>query len=283
MTQLISKPIEEMTIEELKQERVVHCWQAQKSERGAESLQRRLYWLEQNKPIRSREEIQQAYESGELTQAQYQTAFANRGSAIAYRRRAENEAQYSLTIAKQERAITAIIEERITELEATAPRPRRGRPPKRDPRKRKTAKKHTYKQPRNIKSIKSRWQAIQHSNNSNEAVMQRLAPVPHWNRDTLKSITFDRGYYTAESFIYDLANELQMSYTATEKALKSGKFTFGQILLIGALLEMTPAEFCDTFLYGYFRDSTNGYGAYRATVTNKQPLLDKPVKSHNKS
>lgn len=283
MAQLISKPIEEMTIEELKRERVVHSWQAQKSERGAEGLQRRLYWLEENKPVRSREEIQRAYEDGELTQAQYQTAFANRATAINYRRRAESEAEYSRTIAREERAVVAQIDERILQLEATAPRPRRGRPPKKDPRKRATAKRKTYKQPRNIKSLKRRWQIIDHSNRSNEALRQRLAPVPQWNRDTLNKIAFDRGYYTTQALTHEIANELQISYTATAKALKSGKFTFGQILIIGALLEMTPAEFCDTFLYGYFRDITNGYGAYRATVTDIQPLLDKPINSHNNS
>lgn len=283
MAQLISKPIEQMTIEELKQERVVHSWQAQKSERGAEALQKRLYWLEENKPIRSREEIQRAYEDGELTQAQYQTAFANRATAINYRRRAENEAQYSRTIAKEERALLAQIDERILQLEATAPRPRRGRPPKRDPRKRATAKRKTYRQPRNIKSLKRRWQAIDSSNKSSITQMQRLAPVPQWNRETLSKIAFDRGYFTQEALIYDIANELEISYTATAKALKSGKFTFGQILLIGAMLEMTPIEFCDTFLYGYFQDITNGYGSYVATVRDKQPLLDKPIKSNNKA
>ena len=283
MAQLIHKPIEEMTIEELKRERVVHSWQAQKSERGAEGLQRRLYWLEENKPIRSREEIQRAYEDGELTQAQYQTAFANRATAINYRKRAESEAEYSRTIAREERAVVAQIDERILQLEATAPRPRRGRPPKRDPRKRATAKRKTYRQPRNIKSLKRRWQAIEDSNKNSVLLMQRLAPVPQWNRDTLNKIAFDRGYFTQQALICAIADELQISYTATAKALKSGKFTFGQILIIGALLEMTPAEFCDTFLYGYFRDNTNGYGVYRATVTDIQPLLDKPINSHNNS
>lgn len=277
MAQLISKPIEEMTLSELKQERVVHQWQANKSQRGAEGLQRRLYWLQENKPIRSREEIQRAYEDGELTQAQYQTAFANRATAINYRKRAESEAQYSRTIAREERAVVAQIDERILQLEATAPRPRRGRPPKRDPRKRQ-AKQRTYRQPRNIKSLKRRWQIIDHSNRSNEMLRQRLAPIPQWNRETLKKIAFDRGYYTTQALTHEIANELQMSYSATEKALASGKFTFGQILIIGAMLEMTPIEFCDTFLYDYFREIVDGL--YRADIDSKLPLLDRPVNSH---
>lgn len=272
MPQIINKPIEQMTIEELKQERQVHAWQAQKSERGAQALQKRLYWLEQNEPIKSRDEIRQDYEEGRLSEAQYKTAFARRATAINYRKRAERQAEYSLRVAKEERALLFQIDERMLQLEVNAPRPKRGRPPKRDPRKRETVKKKTYKRPPNLMTLQKRWYLIQQSNRSNT----KSAPIPYWNTDTLKKLAYDRGYFTTEGFIADVAQELQLSYTATKKLLTTGGFTFGQALTLGAFLEMTPREFCDTFLYNYFRDS---FGNYVATVDDKQTLLNKPIKT----
>ena len=271
--QLINTPINRMTIEELKQEREVHRWQANKSKRGAEALQKRLYWLEENQPIQSKEEIQRAYEDGELTQAQYQTAFARRAKSIGDRKRTARKIEYSRGIEAEERALVGMIDERILQLEATT-KPRRGRPPKRDPRKR-AVKQHTYKRPRNLTSIKEKWRIIDHRNRANAQLRGTLAPLPSWSLDTLKLIARDRGYFTDEGFIYRISQELELGYTETEKALKSGRLTFGQVLLIGSFLELTPREFCDLFLRDYFKDS---YGAYRAEVTDKRALLTKPVK-----
>lgn len=278
MPQIINKPIKEMTLTELKQERAVHAWQATKSQRGAEQLQKRLYWLEENEPIYSREEIQQAYEAGRLTEKQYRTAFARRAKAINYRRRAENQAEYSRRVEAEERACLCEIDERILQLEATAPRPKRGRPPKHDPRRRAAVKSKAYKRPPNLKPLRYRWKQIEQSNRRNA----RLAPVECWNRETLKKIAFDRGFHTDKGFTAYVAQELQVSYSAAEQMLKTGSFTFGQVLVLGAFLEMTPIEFCDTFLYGYFRDYTRGMGAYHADVENKQNLLNIPLKMPKK-
>lgn len=276
--QLITTPIERMTIEELKQEREVHRWQANKSKRGAEALQRRLYWLEENEPIQTKEEINRAYEEGKLTKGQYQTAFARRAKSIGDRKRTERKIEYSRRIEDEERALIGIIDERILELEATA-KTRKGRPPKRDPRKR-AIKQHTYKRPRNLASIKEKWRIIDHRNRANAQLRGKLAPLPNWSLDTLTLISRDRGYFTEEGFTHALSRELELGYTETEKALKSGKLTFGQVLLIGSFLEMTPKEFCDTFLRGYFKDNC---GTYRAEITDKRALLSKPIKGDIKA
>lgn len=271
--QLINTPISRMTIEELKQEREVHRWQANKSKRGAEALQKRLYWLEENEPIQTKEEIQRAYEDGELTQAQYQTAFARRAKSIGDRKRTERKIDYSRGIEAEERALVGIIDERILQLEATT-KPRKGRPPKRDPRKRQV-KKQTYKRPRNLTSIKEKWRIIDHRNRANAQLRGTLAPLPSWSFDTLKHIARDRGYFTEEGLTYHLSQELELSYAETQKALKSGQLTFGQVLLIGSFFDMTPREFCDTFLRDYFKDS---YGGYTASIEDKRALLSKPIK-----
>lgn len=276
--QLINVPINRMTIEELKQEREVHRWQANKSKRGAEALQKRLYWLEENEPIQTAEEINRAYEEGKLTKGQYQTAFARRAKSIGDRKRTERKIEYSRGIEAEERALIGIIDERILELEATS-KTKKGRPPKRDPRKRQV-KQHTYKRPRNLISIKEKWRIIDRRNRANAQLRATLAPLPSWSIETLKLIARDRGYFTDEGFTYDLSRELELGYTEMQKALKSGQLTFGQVLLIGSFLEMTPREFCDTFLRDYFKDN---HGSYRAEVTDKRALLTKPIKGDIKA
>lgn len=272
MPQIINKPIERMTLEELKQERQVHAWQANKSERGAEALQKRLYWLDDNRPIQSREEIQRDYEEGRLSEAQYKTAFARRAKAISDRKGTERRAEYSRRVAAEERALLCEIDERILYMEVNAPRPKRGRPPKRDPRKREAVKRKAYKRPPNLMTLQKRLQIIQRSNRNN---LTKSAPIPYWNMDTLQKIALDRGYFTEHGFTAYVAQELQLPYETTKKLLQTGGFTFGQALTLGAFLEMTPREFCDTFLFHYFRDN---FGGYVATVEDKEVLLNKSIK-----
>lgn len=275
MPQIINKPIERMTLEELKQERQVHAWQANKSERGAEALQKRLYWLEKNEPVQSREDIQRDYEEGRLSEAQYRTAFARRAKAISDRKSAERKAEYSRRVEDEERALLFAIDERILQLEVNAPKPKRGRPCKYDPRKRQAVKRKAYKRPHNLMTLRKRWQLIQNSNKNN---LTKSAPIPYWNPETLSKIAYDRGFFTNEGFTAHVAQELQLSYSAAKTLLQTGGFTFGQALVLGAFLEMTPREFCDTFLYNYFRDNTNGYGNLIATIDNADILLNKPIK-----
>ena len=52
--------------------------------------------------------------------------------------------------------------------------------------------------------------------------------------------------------------------------MDKGRFTWGQVLVLGAWLQMTPKEFCDIFLSGYF---TEYYGRYIASYDN----LDREV------
>lgn len=272
MPQIINKPIERMTLEELKQERQVHAWQHNKSKRGAEALQKRLYWLEENEPIQSREEIQADYEEGRLSAAQYKTAFARRAKAISNRKSAERKAEYSRRVADEEAGLIFAIDEQILDRQVNAPRPKRGRPCKRDPRKRQAVKRTAYKRPPNLMTLQKRWHLIQSSNRNN---LTKSAPIPYWNIGTLQKIALDRGYFTEHGFTAYVAQELQLPYETTKKLLQTGGFTFGQALTLGAFLEMTPKEFCDTFLFHYFRDN---FGGYVATVEDKEVLLNKPIK-----
>lgn len=91
-----------------------------------------------------------------------------------------------------------------------------------------------------------------------------------WDRDKFFQVARDRGYMTEEGASYAVAKELGLDRARVMPLLRIGKFTWGQVLLIGALFEMTPKEFCDIFLAGYFKDE---FGRYVATDEN----LDKSV------
>ena len=97
-----------------------------------------------------------------------------------------------------------------------------------------------------------------------------------WDRDKFMLVARDRGYMTEESVIYAVGQEINLDRTRTVSLLKLGKFTWGQVLCIGALLEMTPKEFCDIFLCGYFVEM---FGEYRASYENvdKTELLKRVV------
>lgn len=99
-----------------------------------------------------------------------------------------------------------------------------------------------------------------------------------WDRDKFDLIASDRGYQTEEMILSAISEELRMSRTNARLAIQSGRFTWGQVLCLGAMLEMTPKEFCDTFLAGYFVER---YGEYRAEHEHldKAQLLKRGVRS----
>lgn len=99
-----------------------------------------------------------------------------------------------------------------------------------------------------------------------------------WDKAKFDLIASDRGYQTEEMLLSAVAEELQMPRTNAKIAIQGGRFTWGQVLCLGVMLEMTPKEFCDTFLSGYFVER---FGEYRAGYDNldKTILLKKAVKS----
>ena len=98
-----------------------------------------------------------------------------------------------------------------------------------------------------------------------------------WDRERFMLIAEDRGYFTEDALVSAVEKELNLDRVKTELILQHGRFTWGQVLCLGAFLQMTPKEFCDVFLAGYFVDS---YGEYRADYENlcKEELLKRAVK-----
>lgn len=99
-----------------------------------------------------------------------------------------------------------------------------------------------------------------------------------WDRDRFDLIAADRGYQTEEMILFAMTDELRIDRTKAKLLLDSGRFTWGQVLCLGAFLQMTPREFCDVFLSGYF---TEQYGEYRADYENidRNALLKRAVRS----
>lgn len=98
-----------------------------------------------------------------------------------------------------------------------------------------------------------------------------------WNRERFDMIVADRGYQTESALIADVAKELMLDRTSTKLLLDKGRFTWGQVLVLGAMFEMTPREFCDTFLADYFVET---HGKYRAALDNidKYTLLKNAIR-----
>lgn len=98
-----------------------------------------------------------------------------------------------------------------------------------------------------------------------------------WNRERFNLIAADRGYQTEETIVSAVAEQLRLDRTRARMVIESGRFTWGQVLCLGAMLQMTPKEFCDTFLSGYFVEC---FGEYRAEFDNLDVdmLLRKAVK-----
>lgn len=83
-----------------------------------------------------------------------------------------------------------------------------------------------------------------------------------WDKEKFMLIAADRGYQTNEAIIHDVGKELNLDRARASLIIEKGRFSWGQVLCLGAMLQMTPKEFCDTFLAGYFSDQ---HGEYRAS------------------
>ena len=110
-----------------------------------------------------------------------------------------------------------------------------------------------------------------------EKALDRDRFLTSWDKDKFMSIAADRGYQTQEALIHDVGKELNLDRVRAERIIDNGRFTWGQVLCLGAMLQVTPKEFCDTFLNGYFVDR---YGDFRADFDNisKADLLRPPIR-----
>lgn len=100
-------------------------------------------------------------------------------------------------------------------------------------------------------------------------------PVAQWDRAIFNKIASDRGYRTKAAISYAVSQELELPLRTAQVLIKTGRMTWGQCLLIGALFEMTPKEFADCFMKDYFKEVRDG--EYIAYVEDKTSLRSPPA------
>lgn len=288
MVQLTNKPFEEMALTELYAESMVRRWHKTQMNYHIKRLKKRKWWLEQNEPIPTVEEIKRQYENGEMTEKQYRTAFARRSRAINYRMRVDDYMRYADLLVYSEAATLAYINELITEKQSaekmgegmkgkTAYDPRKRESPSNQ---RKWSTRVEYGELPKLRKQRKRWQAYKAKDDSFVRTMKQITPVEQWDASKLQIIAKDKGYFTDIAVTAAVSDALNISIGTTKKLLSNGKFTWGQCIVIGSLFEMTPKEFCDCFLCGYFKEVADG--VFHAYVEDPTALLDAPYRARIK-
>ena len=296
---LCNKPFEEMEYLELVAELFAHRYHRTQMNRCIEKLKTRLWWLEENKPILSKEEINQQYENGEITFNQYKTAYARRKKRIDTTMRMQDYMTLCKRIVFAEEAVIAYVAELMEEAKAREAEEKQKNKPRRkgrkpgpktyDPRKRisknnpppkqldpqrKWATRTEPKPLPKLAKARRRKKPKAGAKDSGMAVSRRLQPVVQWDVTKLEQIARDRGFYTRAALVAVIAERLDTTINCVSHLLNIGKLSWSQCILIGALFEMTPKEFCDVFLSGYFREVADG--VFRAYVEDPTALLDAP-------
>lgn len=104
--------------------------------------------------------------------------------------------------------------------------------------------------------------------------------LPTWDKDKFYTLAIDRGYVSKRSIVRLVAETLGYADSGAEMMISTGRFRWEQILCLGSVLEMTPKEFCDIFLRGYFKE--NNQGRFICQVDDIEQML-KPPKVRIKS
>lgn len=260
---LFGKDIEKLTYDELKRERSAqqHLYRKMQSVLAREKHNNDKYALTEEQRLEARKEAEDSYNRGELTFHQYL------GKLSAIEKRCTNQ--------RYDRIV--LIENYIKNLEAFVKDidyyvSRRTEPMSRASRRRsmQSIRERNAKMRKEV--IKENARAYQWKQS-----IVRDGFLVSWDKARFLMIAADRGYQTDSAIIQAVAEELRLDRTRGRMIIDYGRFTWGQVLCLGAMLEMTPKEFCDTFLVGYF---TEQYGEYRASYDNisKDELLTQAIK-----
>lgn len=96
--------------------------------------------------------------------------------------------------------------------------------------------------------------------------------LPTWNRKMFMTVAADRGYLSEESVRRAVASKFGLTTKTVEKMFHDGRFTWERLLVLGAMFEMTPREFCGCFLDDYFREDEQGH--FVAMVDNEELMVN---------
>ncbi len=281
--QAIDKQFDRMDAKELRREKAAHLWEANKLKRGIYVLNQRIRWLEENLKLIDMEDIKGKRNRGEISAEKYKSMCGLQGRRLQTYRATEDKIEYANRLETHERAIIKLIEERIEDIDSR-PKRRKTGPKSHNPRKKtgwynpdadwERTNPHV-RPPKRLKKHTEKWETIRAQNLSANTMMSRMQPIDQWDLDRLRLIAQDRGYYSDLSIIAAVSDAMDLSMSGSRRLLETGKMSWGQCIVIGALFEMTPAEFCDVFLNGYFKEIADG--KWVAYIEDKMPLLTAPT------
>lgn len=247
--------------------------------------------LEENKPILPKEEIRRQYEEGEITSNQYKGMMMQRKNAIDYRMRVDDYMEYADKVVFEQEAIVAYIDEIIAEKMSRENQPDGSQGNKAyDPRKRESVNNKNRLDPQQkwatreeakplpkLQKARAWWKKYKKADEPTLNVSKRMQPILQWDVSKLRQIAKDKGFFTDVALMAVISETLNISIGGASTLLETGKLSWGQCIVIGAVLEMTPKEFCDVFLSGYFKDYGNG--VFKAYVEDTSALLDAPYRA----
>lgn len=251
------KPINKMTYEELRTEIRVQRWFSRRMYRLGYVVERGLGQREWTLEQKRAEQIRQ-YEAGELTDAEFKQKTTNYKISkkfiennyifLAYTRFHEQNAKEMQ--AQAEEALKTKARPKDTRYKKVNA-PKRARTEEARIARRKEL--HRYAMMKQRKSDKYRFTLMRWQQHIEKQGLGAL-----WDRDKFIAICNDRGYITDLSITVLVAEALELTHKQVPTLLKQGAFTWGQVLTLGAVLYMTPKEFADTFMSGYFTEVSDG-------------------------
>lgn len=277
---VFGKDFEDMTYEELKLERRAHSWARYRLNSCAKHQTMRLYALEQ-RPLYTKEEYTKMYEDGEITYGKYRTMAAEMAKLKREIATARATIQYGFALVDHEQAIVTYLDELIDQANTKRKisKPRKSGKPVYDPRRNISWSNHNNKNrtenlrpPKKVVKYAQKWSEITAKEKSAAAQLRSLQPNPAWDKEKFKKVAESRGVHTDAVLYAMIAEELMTSVGHARAIVSNGKMTWGEIILIAALFEMTPAEFCDCFLSEVFDEVVDGKWVATVDDDNKDAL-----------
>lgn len=263
------KQPKEMSLKELKVEKRIQNWLAREFRRiGDLQEYKHKTGMQKIEEEGKEEKIKERYRNGEidkLSRHGYLISLKNHTRAV------QEMAVKSALMRYYEEAVRLFVAEIEDEMEYHKARPKKLKwiKPRVSPYR---GSHNKYRHP--ITKEQIRVQTKKNILKHYETLINRNGNVFQWDKRKLMMVAKDRGYMSEISVAYAIEQELDYPKRAIKTLMDTGKFTWGQVLVIGAMFEMTPKEFCDTFMLGYFVEQG---GEWRASFDNidKNGLLAK--------
>lgn len=276
MIQVFDKPFEEMTLAELKIERRAHGWARRRMQQSSYHLTTKLYAMREK--YIPPEERKERYANGEWSANAYHAVCMQETRRKNDIEVTEAQIQYGFALEDYENAVCNELDELIIREKARQKDKKSTAPKQYDPRKNlswnnRNAKNmpNALRPPKKVKWVAEKWNAVMAADKDAETQMRKMEPIAEWSKEKFLKVARAHGIYTEQVLVSMMAEELRSSIGHARKILNSGKMTWGQIIVLAAMLEMTPMEFCDVFLSGVFREVVDG--KWIAVVDDKDALL----------